>query len=55
MRGFFRAGEMRLDLVGEIMDVDDRLFEAGLGEPVEHMVDQGFAADGDERLGDRVR
>ena len=37
--------EMLLDLVGEVMHVDHGALDAGLGEPVEHMVDQRLAAD----------
>ena len=45
------AGEVALDLVGEMMDVDHRALDALLGEPVEHVVDQRLAADRDQRLG----
>ena len=41
------AREMMLDLVREVMHVDDRARYACLGEPVEHVVDEALAADGD--------
>ena len=47
-------GEMRFDLVGEIVHVDDRALQADLGETVEHMVHQRLAADRHERLGHRI-
>ncbi len=37
--------EMALDLVGEVMHVDHRALDAGVGQPVEHVVDQRLAAD----------
>ena len=37
--------KMPLDLVGEVMHVDHRPFDAGFGEAVEHVVDQRLAAD----------
>ena len=43
--------EMALDLVGEVMDVDDRALDALFGEAIEHVVDQRLAADRDQRLG----
>ena len=45
------AGDMVLDLVGEMMDVDDRSLDAGRGQAVEHIVEQRLAADRDQRLG----
>ena len=50
MRGARRAGKMAFDLVGEIVDVDDGGLDPGRGQPVEHVVEQRLAADGDERL-----
>ena len=44
--------EMAFDLVGEVMHVDDRALDAGVGQPVEHVIDQRLAADLDQRLGD---
>src|SRR6185437_5335854 len=46
--------EVLLDLIGEMMDVDDRGLDAGGGEAVEHVVDQRLAADGHQRLRHRV-
>ncbi len=31
---------MRFDLLGQVMDVDDRRLHAGRGQPIQHMVDQ---------------
>ena len=45
-------GEMAFDLVGKMMHVDHRAFDAGVGETVEHVVDQAFAADLHQRLRD---
>ena len=45
--------QMRLDPVGEMVDVDDGRLDAGRGEAVEAMVDQRAAADLDERLRQR--
>ena len=44
------AGEMALDLVGEMMDVDHGGLDAGRRQPVEHVIDQRLAADRDQRL-----
>ena len=41
---------MPLDLLGQMMDVDHRALDAGLGEPVEHVVDQRLAGDRHQRL-----
>ena len=41
----FALGEVPFDLVGEVMHVDHRGFDAGGGELVEHMVDQRLAGD----------
>ena len=49
------AGEVPLDLVGEVMDVHHRALDPLLGEAVEHVVEQRLAADLDERLGQRCR
>ena len=38
----FAAREMRLDLIGVPMDVDDRPFDAVLGQAVEAMIDQAL-------------
>ena len=43
--------EVGLERVGQIMDVDHRLGDAGGAQAVEDMVDQGFAIDLDQRLG----
>ncbi len=45
------AAEMRLERVGEIVDVDDHLLHARRAQPVEHMVEQRLAGDLDQRLG----
>jgi hypothetical protein len=47
------CGEVALDLVGEVVDVDDRALDPLLGEAIEHVVDQRLAADRDQRLGMR--
>ena len=44
------AREMSLDLVGMVMDVDDRVVHAGVVQTVEHVVQHGPPADRDERL-----
>ena len=44
--------EMALDLVGEVMDVDDRALDPLLGQAIEHIVDQRLAADLHQWLGD---
>ena len=49
------AGELRLDLSGEMVDIDDRLLDAGLSQPVERMVEHRLAADPHERLGQACR
>ena len=54
MCGALRACEMPLDLLGEVMHVDHRALDAGLGQPVEHMIDQRLAGDLDQRLRHRV-
>ena len=48
--GARRVGEMRLDLVGEPMHVDDRPLDAVLGQAIEAIIDQRAAVDLDERL-----
>ena len=45
-----RRREMRLDEVGEVMDVDDRRPDPGLLDPVEGVVEERAAADVDQRL-----
>ena len=47
-------GEMPFDLVGEVMHVDHGALDAGLGQPVEHVVDQRLAGDLHQRLRHRV-
>ncbi len=47
-------GEMGNDLLGPIVRIDDNRFNAGGGEPVDRMIEQGAAADADERLGHAV-
>ncbi len=37
--------KMRLDLARQIMHIDDRCFDPGHGETIEHMVDQRLASD----------
>ena len=49
-----RPCEMRLDLVGEPMHVDDRPLDAVLGQAVEGMIDERPAADLDQRLRQRL-
>ena len=44
---------MRLDLLGKIMDVDDRVADAGRREMIERAVEQRHAGDRHERLGAR--
>ncbi len=48
--GVLRARQMRLDLVGEPVHVDDRAGDAVVGEAVEAMVDERPARHLDERL-----
>ena len=48
------AGEMLLQLSGEIMHVDNRALDPDLGEAIEHMIDHRAPADLHERLGHRV-
>jgi hypothetical protein len=43
---------MPLDLIGEVMDVDDRARDLLLGQAIERVIDQRLAADLDEGLGD---
>ncbi len=45
------AGEMALDLIGEMMDVHDRALDPLRGQAIERVVDQRLAADRNERLG----
>ena len=44
-------GEMALDLVSEMVDVDNRALHTLLGESIEYVVDQCLATDLDQRLG----
>src|SRR4029079_8182979 len=44
-------GEMALDLVSEMVDVDNRALHPLLGEAIEYVVDQCLATDLDQRLG----
>jgi hypothetical protein len=37
-------------LLGEVVHVDDGFFDAGVGETIEHMVNERFARDPHERL-----
>jgi len=46
---------MRLDLVGEIMNIDDDGFDSGLDELVEIMVEQGLSARADQRFRTVIR
>ena len=46
------AGEVALDLIGEMMHVHHRALDTLLGEAIEHIVDQRLAADLHQRLGD---
>ena len=50
-----RRAEMRLHLVGEVVDVDDDGVDAGFLEAVEDMVEKRAAGDLDQRLGLRQR
>ena len=49
-RGCVRDRGVLDDLVGQIMHVDDGLADAGVGELVEHMVEQRLAGDAHQRL-----
>ena len=42
--------EMLLHLFGEVVHIDHSLLDAGVGEPVEHMIDQRPARDLDQRF-----
>ena len=44
--------KMPLQRVGEMVHVDHRALDAGVGQPVERVVDQRFAAERDQRFGD---
>src|SRR5258705_548777 len=48
------GGEMGDDLLGSIIGVDDDRLDLGVGEPVYRMIEQGAAADANERLGHAV-
>ena len=48
--GLRARGEMPLDLVGEVVNIDDRALDAGFRQPVEHVIDQRLAGDLDQRL-----
>ena len=52
--GGLPPGEMRLDLVGVPVDVDDRPLDAVLGQPIEAMIDERPAADLDQGLRQRI-
>ena len=43
--------QMRLDLVGEIMDIDDRRLNVGACQGVQRVIDQCLAANPHQRLG----
>ena len=45
--------QMRLQRVGQIMDVDHGAPDSGAAQPIEDMVDQRLAGDADQRLGPR--
>ncbi len=45
---------MSFDQVGVMVQIDDGAFDAGLGQPVEHMVEHGAAGDFDEGLGQKI-
>jgi len=45
---------MRLDLSGEVMNVDDRLLDTGLRQSIERMVEHRLAADLNQRLRQRI-
>lgn len=47
--------EMLLHLFGEVVHIDHSLLDAGVGEPVEHMIDQRPARDLDQRFRGRIR
>ena len=47
------CAQMRLDRIGEIMDVDDRPADPGRAQPIEHMIEQRLAGHLDQRLGPR--
>ena len=53
--GRLAIGEMRFDLVGEVMHIDDGGGDAGMRQLVEHVVDQRLAGDRDQRLRHVVR
>ena len=44
------AFEMRLQLIGEIVDIDDEAPRAAFRQTIEHMVDQRFTTDLDQRF-----
>ena len=48
------GGEVPFQLIGEVMNVDHRLLDAGGRDAIEHVVDERPPADAHERLRDRV-
>ena len=44
--------QMLLDLIRQVMHVDHRAFDPGVGQAVEHVIDQRLAADPHQRLGE---
>ena len=43
--------QVLLDLVRQVMHVHDRALDSGVGQPVQHVVDQRLAGDRHQRLG----
>ncbi len=52
--GRLARAQMRLDLIGEVMDIDDRLGHASFGEAVKHAVEERSPPEAYQRLGQRV-
>ena len=50
LRALCATARWRSICVGEVMHIDHRALDAGVGQPVEHVVDQRLAADCDQRL-----
>jgi hypothetical protein len=46
----FARSKMRFELIGEMMEIDDRRTHVSRRQAIEHMVDQGPAHDLDQRL-----
>ena len=48
--GRLAGSKMVLDLIGKVMDVDDRFRDVRVGQTIEHLIDQRRSGNRDERL-----